>query len=137
MALKVLASLLMIAVISGCAKRVEVAEPVSSRMPAWVYSPSGDGYIGGVGVCRSHIKGKTGQRDLAVSRAIDEIARQMGVTVSNVLKVDAKMSADASGSAVSSYSLQTVSGKEVNAFIAETWTDPITGEFYVYMKAKQ
>lgn len=136
MTFKLIAMALVIAAAVGCAHREKASEAVSSSMPAWIYSPSGEGYTGGVGVCGSHIKGKTGQRELAISRAIDEIARQMGVTVSSVLKVDSEASGVGSDSVVSSYSVQTVSGRTISAFIADSWTDPSTGELYVYMRIR-
>lgn len=101
--------------------------------PEWFYTPSKDGKSGGVGVSGIHVDGKTGQKNLAIQRALDEIAKQMGVKVNSYSSV--RSQADNSGSSVSgeSSSFFTVEGKEVKAKIVEMWEDPYTNELYVWM----
>lgn len=123
--------------LTACAYNSESANSNGTNMPKWVYAPSGDDYIGGVGVCGTHIKGVNGQRQLAISRAIDEIARQMGVKVSNILETQSSAtSQSAAGSAMSSYSVHTVSGSVITAVIKDSWINPKTGELYIYMITK-
>lgn len=106
---------------------------VSSSRPDWIFKPSGNGYIGGVGICGTHIKGKTGQRDLAVSRALDEIARQLGVRVDSVMLKNSENTADSAQTSISTYSIHTVDGKTVSAKIVESWIDTNSNELYIYM----
>ena len=128
---------LMFFVCISCATMVDTTNNHKSNIPEWVYSPSKDGVIGGVGICGTHVKGKTAQRQLAISRAIDEISRQMGVTVSNVLETSSNASTNTySSSSLNSYSIQTVTGTAINAEIVDTWFNSSTGELYVYMRIK-
>lgn len=108
--------------------------PLINGKPAWVYKPAKNGKIGGVGVSGFHIRGKTAQRELAITRAIDDIARQMGITVqSNLETASTASSSGAVSSAMQTYSLHTVSGTVVKAHIEEVWEDPSTQELYVWM----
>jgi len=101
--------------------------------PAWVWNPSMDGKIGGVGSCGMHVNGLTGQRELAIQRAIDEIARQMGVRVSNAKHMETTGTRDSAVTRVDSYSIQTVDGATVKAEVKEYWEDKRTGELHVWM----
>ena len=75
------------------------------------------------------MKGISAQRKIAVSRAIGEIASQLGVKVNTVTSsYQSKRS-----SSFKNYSIQTVEGKVVKAKIKEIWTDAQTGELYVWM----
>ncbi len=123
--------------IVGCSLKNTTQVALDNSIPNWVYNPSSSDYIGGVGVCGTHIKGKNAQRELAISRAIEEIARQKGVTVSNVLSISSKSnSISSSNSNMVSYSVHTVTGEVINAFIADTWINPNSNELYIYMKEK-
>jgi hypothetical protein len=105
--------------------------------PAWFYTPNQNDKIGGVGICGMHIKGSSAQRELAISRAIDEIARQLGVKVSNILKTSSTSSDTGHSASLESYSIHTVEGKTVTATIAGAWNDPATDELYIWMLTTQ
>lgn len=83
-----------------------------------------------------HVHGKNAQRSLAIKRAIDEIAQQLGVTVNNVALVGTVANKAGSSTSVESYSFQTVDGQVVKAVIRGTWEDPQTSELYVWMVAQ-
>lgn len=119
--------------IGGCSYYPNDTNAYRAR-PDWVYNPSGVDYIGGVGYSGVHINGKSGQRKLAVSRAIDEIARQLGVKVDSV--VSTKLDGDKSGSfsKMNVFSVQTVKGEAFSAIITDMWEDSEKGELYVYMR---
>ncbi len=104
-----------------------------SVAPEWVYSPSKDGRLGGVGISSMHIKGKSAQRELAISRALDEIARQMGTKVSTVLKTSTSSTATSSSQTMDTYSFQTTDGQTVKATIQKFWADPASDDLYVWM----
>ena len=101
--------------------------------PDWYWKPGAAGKIGGVGICGPHINGLTGQRELAVSRAIDDIARQMGVKVDSAVQMATSGTKDSAVTQADVYSIQTVDGKTVKAAVRELWEDPKTGELYVWM----
>lgn len=104
--------------------------------PSWVSNPSVSDKIAGIGICGTHIHGKTAQRNLAVKRAIDEIAAQIGVTVNNVSLISTKGNSSSASSTIESYSLQSVDGKVVSAVIKGTWKNPQTDELYIWMVTK-
>lgn len=101
--------------------------------PKWVYNSGVEGKVAGIGVCGEHVNGVNAQRSLAIKRAIDEIALQMGVKVSNVALIGTKASAAGSSTSVESYSFQTVDGNVVKAVIRETWRNPQTNEIFLWM----
>ena len=100
--------------------------------PSWILNSGIPGKVAGIGICGTHVNGENAQRSLAIKRAIDEIALQLGVKVNNVALVGTKSGAGASSS-VESYSFQTVEGQVVKAVIKETWKDPKTAEIYIWM----
>ncbi|GAB6094433.1 hypothetical protein JCM14469_06850 [Desulfatiferula olefinivorans] len=104
-----------------------------SSTPNWVYNSAVEGKVTGIGVCGEHVNGVNAQRSLAIKRAIDEMALQMGVKVSNVALIGTKAGAAGSSSSVESYSFQTVDGNVVKAVIRETWKNPKTNEIYIWM----
>ena len=101
--------------------------------PDWFWRPNAGGKIGGVGIAGPHINGVSAQRELAVQRAIDDIGRQMGVTVSSVSKIASAGNQQGVQTQMESYSIQTVTGETVRAKIMEFWEDTETGKLYVWM----
>lgn len=117
----------------ACTATVE--QKSANQLPSWFYTPSGDGYIGGVGVCATHVKGATAQRELAISRALEDIARQYGVKVDSVMKVQSKESQISTKVDIDTFSLHTFEGKVVIAKIIEVWKNEKTDELYIYMRS--
>ena len=117
----------------SCYHTQNVAKNQRTGKPEWYYKPGMDGKIGGVGISGRHIKGPNAQRELAVTRAIDDISRQMGVEVSNVTKVHTAGTRDSAQTQMDIYSIQTVNGQTVKARIREFWEDPDTNQLYVWM----
>jgi len=101
--------------------------------PDWFWKPSVEGRIGGIGISGPHIKGLNAQRGLAIERAIDDIARQLGVKVSSLSKSTSMGSQDFAQIEMETYSIQTVNGEIVKAVIRELWEDPQTKQIYVWM----
>ncbi|QAR33342.1 hypothetical protein EP073_07990 [Geovibrio thiophilus] len=124
--------ILLIFVCACAAQTVSAPEPV--HKPEWLWKPSDGGKIGGVGIAKEHIHGLDAQRKLAVSRAIDSIAAQLGVQVQNVTVLESHATSSGSSSTtIDSYSIHTVQGNTVKAAVREFWTDVQTGELYVWM----
>lgn len=91
--------------------------------PAWYLQPTQNGVIGGVGEAGFHIRGVAAQRQLAISRAINEIASQMGIKVANIQEIRSVATEQTSASEVSGYSIHSTSGVTVRAQIKEFWQD--------------
>lgn len=106
---------------------------VISVQPKWVYETSKEGKAGGVGISKPHFNGKTAQRSLAISRALDEIARQMGVEVNSIQKISTVGTSQNATTALESYSLHSTNGKVITARIESFWEDKATDELYVWM----
>jgi len=104
--------------------------------PYWYWEPGNGGKLGSVGASKPHVKGVTFQRQLAVERAIDAIARQMGVKVSNIVKTESQMANGTAKTAMETYSIQTTSGRTVTAVAKEFWHDSTTNELLVWMLVK-
>lgn len=121
----------------GCSGAKKVSLGQSTDKPAWFWKPSVGEQIGGVGISKAHVRGISAQRELAVSRAIESIASQLGVHVENVTTISSRAtSAGGSSTQMDSYSIHTVDGKHVKATVKEFWQDPYTNELYVWMVAE-
>jgi hypothetical protein len=101
--------------------------------PAWFWTPNEGELLGGVGEAGTHIDGLNAQRQLAVSRAIEDIARQKGVTVSSIQTVKQQATETSSSTSLDVYSIQTVSGITVTARVREFWVDPQTRRLLVWI----
>jgi hypothetical protein len=110
------------------ATTVEKKNP--DELPQWFYTPTMGQYkYGGVGIAKKSAHGPSRQRQLAIGRAIDEIASQMNTKVSSVQEfVTTKNSTDYSG-----YSIHTTDGQVVNAILMEIWVDRRKEELYAWL----
>jgi len=104
-----------------------------SDMPDWVYHYDGKGKRCGVGFSSPHIRGIAYQRALAISRAIDEIAKQLNVKVDTTVETYMSGSDGSISSGLTSFSVQTTTGQSVKAEIKDAWMDDYKKEFYVLM----
>jgi uncharacterized lipoprotein YajG len=95
----------------GCSSQNNTTVPKQNQEPQWLLDPYIDNdKFAAVGCAQRHIKGISAQKDLAISRAIDRIATQNGVTVENVTMREKTTSNGRRGSSSSkSSSLHTVS----------------------------
>lgn len=122
--------------ITACLFVISCTSVQPSGRPSWIQNSAVSGSVAGIGICGMHVHGKNAQRSLAIKRAIDEIAQQLGVTVNNVALVGTVANKAGSSTSVESYSFQTVDGQVVKAVIRGTWEDPQTSELYVWMVAQ-
>jgi outer membrane lipoprotein-sorting protein len=101
-----------------------------NRLPEWFYTPNMNIYkYGGVGIAKKSAHGPSRQRQLAIGRAIDEIASQMNTKVSSVQEfVTTKDNTDHSG-----YSIHTTDGQVVNAILMEIWVNRKKEELYAWL----
>lgn len=108
-----------------------------ASQPEWVLNPSGpNGELGGVGHARVHVRGVSYQRQLAIARGMEEIARQKGVKVDSVLEslqVDSGVGRGTSSSTL--FSIQTTTGETIRARLEALWVVHNTGELYAWLLA--
>lgn len=130
--MKNLFKLLLIALLAtslfGCATQ---PKPKSTQKPAWMDNPRAVGDVVGLGHAGIHFNGKAAQRELATSRALDEIARQMGVTVSSIMVINQQHTGMGSSTNMAATSEQSVKGNVVNAVVHDEWQEGDT--LYVIM----
>jgi len=126
----VLTLFLSLLLFSGCSSK-----QTSPEEPLWIYQPNIHAKTGAVGSSKPQFKGKTVQRRVAVSRALDELAQQSGVHVGNIIMRNEKSFGDTGSSSTQIQSTQTSSGATIRAHIEEIWTDPRTQEMYVWLVA--
>ncbi len=125
--------LLLPAIFTACQNRD--VRPIPIEEPAWVLQPSLGGKVGAVGSAREHFKGKSAQRRLAISRALDELAQQSGVQVESTIKRNEKREGMRTNSSAEIYTIQNSSNETIQAHIQEVWTHPRTKEIYVWLVA--
>ncbi len=126
-----LLSLFALIFLAGCGSSTQ---PNPNAKPKWTIFPPNDGKVYGLGVAPIHVSGRLNmQRASAISQAIDEIARQKGVKVSNTLERIQKVVGGASSSAMRNYSIQSVDGQTVKAVIKDFWQDPYDKRIYILM----
>ncbi|MCW7753305.1 hypothetical protein OOT00_04810 [Desulfobotulus sp. H1] len=131
---KTIPLLLMTILSMGCTHHSTPAGPKGNdARPAFIYNPSVNGQIGGVGIARPHLHGPNAQRNLAISRAIDEIARQKGTQVQSWHAVQTTGTRDSATTHMDSVSIQTTSGETIHAVIRQMWHDPANSELYIWM----
>lgn len=122
--------------LGGCAS-VSLNNNVNQE-PQWItHIPKDQNFVYGLGVAPPNFNGKDAQRKSAISKALTEIAYQLGVEVNS----EALSSQEAFNSSVNNYfkltSLQKVKNKDVKAEIVHIYKNPQTGYLYVLMRAKR
>ena len=123
---------------AGCNEDVTPAQQIPSVIyPAWVNNPNINGLKGAVGSSMPHFKGASYQRALAISRALDELAMEMGVQVSVVAKREESSNGDSVNTKSDIQTNQTVNNSTVTAHIEATFIDPRTNELFVWMVLNQ
>jgi len=117
----------LLAVFTGCTN-VEPAKP-----PQWILDPSYTGKVGAVGTANRHYKGLAYQRKLAITRALDELALQTGVSVSLRMQKKEHIENDKISSVMDTDSSYVSNKKQITAHIEAAWQDPKTEEFFVWL----
>ena len=112
------------------------ATPNPNQKPTWVYNPYQDSIIAGVGSANKTFKGGYAkQKSLAVERALTELAHQYESKVDSSISSHQQDHNGKVNSNVEMFSTVTASGVTVKAHIAEMWSDPRSGELFVWMRA--
>lgn len=124
-------TLLFVLAFSGCAE-LELKDSRSAQ-PAWVLNPTLNGKTGAIGTANRHYKGLAFQRQLAITRGLDELALQRGVKVSlSILKKEKVVNDDATVSLDTEGSYSTNSSN-ITAHIEDAWQDPVSDELFIWL----
>ena len=124
--------------LSGCA--VDGVSPSANQnicktTPSWVLNvPVEKGVVYGVGIAHKNFYGEQAQRTSAISRAIDEISRQLQTTVNSQLVSNTNVQNGSVSRSLNTVSFQTVDGQKVSAVIVKSCKNPIDGTLYILMK---
>ncbi|MBU1659336.1 hypothetical protein KKG72_09835 [bacterium] len=123
--------LLALLAFSGCSKpKSAVVEDFS---PSWIMNPNQNGKVGAVGTAYRHYKGLSYQRNLAITRALDEMALQRGVKVSLSMIKKEHLKNDNVSTTIDIDSSYTSDSSTITAHIEEAWQDPKTQEFFIWL----
>jgi|GEM_PF-992678 len=115
----------------GCA--VNYNNTKKQSYPDWIYGTFQSDGICYVGSSLPHIRGKSYQRALAISRALDGIAMQKKVVIDVDIEHLMVGTSESVSSTMQVYSVQTTKGETVSAKIREVWIDPYTEELFILM----
>ncbi len=124
-----LAGLMVSLLFTGCGK----PKPEPIIKPAWINKPTLDGKTGAVGSARPHVKGKAEQRRLAISRGLDELSFQSGMSVGTQITRKEQQRGRSGSTSSQLFTVQTSDNKTIYAHIEEVWEHPRTEELFVWL----
>jgi len=101
----------------------------AQQKPEWVTDP-GDGAVGS---CKTHVKGRHYQEELAIGRARERLAARYGVEVSSIQTIKEKIVNEKAYVRSDKEILQTVNKTIVKAHVRETWLDREYDEIWVWV----
>ena len=110
--------------ISACAP-----ENVKPAKPAWINNPE----QGAVGSSTTHVKGRHYQEDLAISRAREKLAAQLGVGINSVQTIKERVVNDKAYVTSDKQIHQSIKNKVVKAHVRATWHDTSHDELWVWV----
>ena len=105
------------------------SETVKPDAPAWINNPE----QGAVGSSTTHVRGRHYQEDLAISRAREKLAAQLGVEISSVQTINERVVNDKSYVTSNKQINQAIKNQEVKAHVRETWHDTYRDELWVWI----
>lgn len=119
----------------GCVNLPHKDDGICYSTPSWAIEvPTSENKVYGLGVAKENINGINAQRNVAIRRAINEIASQLKVKVNNKFY---NIASTDSGVHSASVTFQTIDNQTVSAKIIKMCKNPNTGILYVLMEAKR
>ncbi|MEA2100060.1 MAG: hypothetical protein U9P72_08020 [Campylobacterota bacterium] len=118
-------------VLTGCNSTQPKPKHSKFERPNWLNNTLG----GAVGSCGSHMKGKAAQEELALDRALTELAKQKKAIVSSKSYSTQKESG-ISYTSTNINNTQVSADALVSSEIKAKWRDPRTNIFYIWVVAK-
>lgn len=116
--------LIMLLLVAACG-----SEPVKPSRPDWINNPD----QGAVGSSATHVKGRHYQEELAISRAREKLAAQLGVEISSVQTIKERVINDKAYVTSDKQIDQSIKSKEVKAQVRATWHDTAHDELWVWV----
>lgn len=124
-------TLLLVLAFSGCVE--PLPKDSVNAQPAWVSNPSLNGKTGAIGTANRHYKGLSFQRELAITRGLDELALQQGVKISLKIEKKDKVINDNATISMESQGTYLTNSNNITAHIEDVWKDPISEEIYIWL----
>jgi hypothetical protein len=121
--------LCLLVLLTGCLAHMPPEQHSADIKPAWVDNP-GDGVSASAGV---HVRGRVAQEALAVTRAREELAKRLGVTISSQSATVQRVNNDRMSSTSNKQIQETVSGAEVKAVVKAKWLEPGSQVLWVWL----
>lgn len=116
-------------VLTGCVTLPSSHHLEVPEKPAWIDNP-GEGVSASAGV---HVRGRVAQEALAISRAREELAKRVGVTIDSQSVTFQQVSNERLSSRSSKEIHERVSGIEVKATVKAKWIEPGTEVLWVWL----
>ncbi|MCK5002342.1 MAG: hypothetical protein KAJ92_01470 [Gammaproteobacteria bacterium] len=106
------------------------SEPVKPLVkPDWISNPE----QGAVGSSTTHVRGRHYQEDLAISRAREKLAAQLGIEISMIQTIKERVVNDKAYVTSDKKIDQAIKNKEVKAHVRATWHDTQRDELWVWV----
>ncbi|MDH5388400.1 MAG: hypothetical protein OEY06_08115 [Gammaproteobacteria bacterium] len=105
------------------------SKTVKQDIPAWINNPE----QGAVGSSTTHVRGRHYQEDLAISRAREKLAAQLGVEISSVQTINERVINDKAYVTSDKQISQSIKNQEVKAQVRATWHDTQRDELWVWI----
>lgn len=125
--IRIVTALLLGFIATGCATQ-QIA-PVQNTRPEWIDNP-GEGASASAAF---HIKGRTAQEELAVSRAREELAKRMGVKINSQSNIQQQYASGRLSLSADKEIQETVTGVEIKSQLKAKWFDPETEVLWVWV----
>lgn len=116
--------------LAGCQSQPVQQHVAQPAMPGWILNPGN----GAVGSSVIHVKGVHFQKQLAVSRARQELAARQGVDVEYIQMSTETVNNQNAYTKVKRVGSEEVSTKTVKARVTQTWQNPNTREIFVLVE---
>ncbi|VAW65958.1 hypothetical protein MNBD_GAMMA08-1673 [hydrothermal vent metagenome] len=97
--------------------------------PQWLTNP-GDGAVAS---CKTHVKGRYYQEELAIARARERLAARYGVEVSSIQNIKEKIINDKAYVRSNKEVLQSVTKVQVKTHVRKIWLDEKYDELWVWV----
>mgnify|MGYP006863444781 CR=1 FL=1 len=124
--------LLILVLFVGCQKQ-PTPQLSSMQKPSWVLNPNQNGKIGAVGIAGiTYDQKPSSQRNLAITRALNELSLQKGVKVELRLHKQETLSHNQSNTQINEKSNYT-SSSNIKAHIEKVWKNRLSNELYIWM----
>jgi hypothetical protein len=120
-------------ILSGCLAHIQLDQVSADSKPEWIENP-GEGVSASAGV---HVRGRVAQEALAVTRAREELAKRLGVSISSQSATVQLVNNNRMSSASSKQIQETVSETEVKAVLKAKWLEPGSQVLWVWLMPSQ